>query len=218
VLCYLDAHQRIGPGALDRCAELALRENAITCPDVRDYGWFRWRLHGADFQLCPERGFFTSTWRQWFQRRGVQQISGLRAPPYLIPRGLYEDVAWSRFLQGWGGSEASVVVKAFFTGHRILHISGPVVRHQFQARSGFAVTWDELFRNQAVIARICFAQKTWDNYWLPRVFDGHLAEQTRQALESEPLLAEHRRFQGRKRFADRHFWTDLLKTAAPPGI
>ncbi len=218
VFCYLDAHQRIGRRALDRCAELALRENAITCPDVRDYGLFQWRLHGAESRLCPERGYLTATWRQWFQRRGVRQVSGLRAPPYLIPRKLYDDVAWSTCLQGWGASEASVVVKAFFTGRRVLHFSGPVVRHRFQQKSEFAVSWDELYQNQAVIARVCFSEKTWKRYWLPRVFEGHLSEQACRLLASPQLLAEYEKFQQRKCRADREFWTELLKLPSPSEI
>ena len=218
VFCYLDSHQRIGSGALDRCAELALSRKAITCPDIRDYGLFRWRLHGADFRLCPERGYFTSTWRKWFQLRGVTQVSGLRAPPYLIPRSVYEDVAWSPGLRGWGASEASVVVKAFFTGHRILHLSGPIVRHRFQAGSKFEVSWDDLYRNQAIIARVCFEDATWFKHWLPRVFSGHLTENAKAVLESKELLAEHTEFVARKVCADRQFWSDLLRISPPDGI
>jgi glycosyltransferase involved in cell wall biosynthesis len=218
VLCYLDAHQRIGAGALDQCAKLALLENSITCPDVRDYGLLRWRLHGAEFRLCPERGYFTSTWRQWFQRRGVRQVSGLRAPPYLIPRCVYDDVAWSNCLQGWGASEASVALKAFFTGCRILHISGPIVRHQFQVTSGFSVSWEELYQNQAVIARICFSEEVWCRYWLPHVFDGHLSESARRLLAGEQLMAEHEEFQKRKIRSDQAFWTELLRMSPPSEI
>ena len=216
VLCYLDGHQRLSKHCLDRCAQLAIDRTAITCPDVQDYGWFAWRLYGAKFQLCPKHGYFSGDWHEWRPWQRVRSVSGLRAPPYLIPRALYPSVAWSRALRGWGASEASVVVKSFFTGVNILHLSGPVARHRFQNDFPYETTWGGIWRNQAIIARVCFDDATWFDYWLPKVFDGHLGDETSTALESADLQAEHRAFLSKKVRTDRQFWTDLVG-GAPPG-
>ncbi len=218
VLCYLDGHQRVGKRCLDRCARLAIERSAITCPDIRDYGLFGWRLHGADFRLCPQNGYFSAQWRQWFTLPGPRQVTALRAPPYLVPREQYPKIAWSPLLRGWGASEASIVVKSFFTGVDIWHIAGPVVRHRFQRKFPYTTTWEGVWRNQAIIARICFDDATWFRYWLPHVFDSHLDAAARDALASDDVRAEHEAFFTQKVRTDRQFWTDLLRQQPPTGV
>lgn len=218
VICYLDAHQRVSPACLDRCAGVAVQRRAIVTPDIKDYGLLRWRLHGAEFQLCPKHGYFSAVWRQWFQRRGISRVTALRAPPYLIPRDLYTDVAWSANLQGWGASEASVVMKSFFMGIPILLYSGPLARHRFQKQFPYETTWEGVWRNQAIIARICFDERTWSRYWLRRVFEPHLSDEARRAVESDAVRQEHAEFQARKRRADREFWTELLRSSPPEDV
>lgn len=215
VLCYLDAHHRIARGCLDRCATLAVERSAITCPDIRDFGLLGWRLHGANFRLCPKNGFFSAKWRQWFAIRRVSQITGLRAPPYLIPRALYSRVSWSPSLRGWGASEACVGVKAFFAGVPILHVAGPVARHQFRSRFHYETNWEGVWRNQAIIARICFDEATWFNYWLPKVFEPRLTDEVHAELESAAIQAEHEEFQRTKVRTDCQFWSDLLHRTPP---
>jgi glycosyltransferase involved in cell wall biosynthesis len=215
VLCYLDGHQRVGKKCLNHCARLAVDRCAITCPDVRGYSRFGWRLHGASFRLCPVNGYFSSRWRQWFSLPGAKQITGLCAPPYLVPRDMYEDLAWSRSLRGWGASEAAIVVKAFFLGVPIVHLAGPLARHRFQREFHYATTWEGIWRNQAIIARICFDDSTWFRYWLPKVFDAHLSQEARATLDSAAVQLEHERFLSRKKRTDEHFWLDLLGQSCP---
>jgi glycosyltransferase involved in cell wall biosynthesis len=215
VLCYLDGHQRVSRGCLDRCARVAVERRSIVCPDIRDYGLLNWRLHGADFQLCPKQGYFSGRWRQCFSLPGVKQVTGLRAPPYLIPRSLYSDVSWSRSLRGWGASEASMVVKSFFMGIGILHISGPLARHRFQRDFPYTTTWEGVWRNQAVIARVCFDDEAWFCYWLPCVFQQHLTDEAQSILESAEVRVERQEFLARKKRSDRQFWTDLLGQMPP---
>lgn len=218
VLCYLDAHQRVDKRCLDRCACVAIEHQAITCPDLRDYGLFKPRARGADFQMCPEQGYFSARWRQRFQSPGVSSVTALRAPPYLVPRWMYVDISWSRSLQGWGASEASMVIKSFFMGIGILHIAGPLARHRFRREFSYATTWEGIWRNHAIIARICFDDSTWFGYWLPQVFEPHLTEEARQAIASAEVQAEHQAFLKKKVRTDRQFWTDLLHTLPPAGI
>ena len=219
VLGYLDGHQRVGRYCLDRCAQVALERNAITCPDVRDYGLLTWRLHGANCRLCPNRGWLSASWRTRMSLRRVSPVTGLCAPPYLIPRALYRSVAWSHLLRGWGASEASVYLKAFFQGIDILHVAGPVARHRFRPSSSpFRITWEEVWRNHAVIIRTCFDDATWFGYWLPRVFESHLTQETIDWIEGPDAQAEHRRFLSTKLRTDRQFWSDLLGHVPPTGI
>jgi glycosyltransferase involved in cell wall biosynthesis len=218
VLCYLDAHQRVSKGCLDRCAQLAVERDAITCPDLKDYGLVGWRSHGAEFQLCPKQGYFSARWRQWFSLRRVTPVTGLRAPPYAIPRSLYSKVAWSRSLQGWGASEASMVVKSFFSGIGILHLTGPLARHRFQNGFPYLTTWDGVWRNHAIIARVCFDDSTWFRYWLPKVFGPHLTDEARATLDSVEVQAEHADFLSKKVRTDRQFWTDLACQPVPEDI
>jgi glycosyltransferase involved in cell wall biosynthesis len=215
VFCYLDGHQRVNPECLDRCARTALESNAITCPDVRNYGLFGWRLYGANFKLCPKHGFFTCDWRQWRIRRRISPVTGLRAPPYCIPKTHYSRVAWSESLKGWGASEASVGVRSFFSGVPILHVGGPLSLHRFRRRFSYETTWDGIWRNHAIIARVCFDERTWKRYWLPRVFEAHLTEAARNDLKSDAVQAEHETFQALKVRSDRQFWTDLLQQRPP---
>jgi glycosyltransferase involved in cell wall biosynthesis len=218
ILCYLDAHQRVDRDCLDRCAQVALAQQAIVCPDLRNMSLLGRRMYGADFRLCPEQGYFSAKWRSWRWRRRVSQITALRAPPYLIPRSLYSRIAWSPCLQGWGASESSITIKSFFTATPILHVGGPLARHLFRRQFHYQTTWDGIWRNQAIIARICFADATWFGHWLPRVFDGHLTDEARATLESAEIQAEHRDFQATKTKTDRQFWTELLRSQSPAGI
>ncbi len=218
VLCYLDGHQRVSKGCLDHCAKMAVERHAITCPDLKDYGLFRWRLHGADFRICPRHGYFGCVWRQWWSLGRIRQITGLRAPPYLIPRSLYDGVAWSPTLRGWGATEASMVVKSYFLGTCILQLSGPLARHRFQKQFPYKTSWDGVWRNHAIIARTCFDDATWFRYWLPQVFEPHLTLAARQTLESPEVQTEHEAFLAKKVRTDRQFWADLLRTSPPAGI
>ena len=133
------------------------------------------------------------------------------APPYLLPRSLYPKIAWSPQLRGWGASEASVGLKAFFSGTEILHYGGPLALHRFRDQFHYETTWEGLWRNHALIARICFDDASWFGYWLPRIFEPHLTPAARHAaLEASETLVEHEQFLRTKVRTDRQFWTDLL--------
>lgn len=214
VVGYLDGHQRIVGNSLERCADLALTENAIVCPDVCGFDDDN-RLHGAYFVMCRERKLFSAEWKHRMPSGGVGRITSLKAPAYFIPQKRYPLVGWSRMLRGWGGSEAAVSLKAFFAGVDILHLCGPLIRHQFKKSFHYEVGWPEVWRNHAINARICFEERTWYEYWLPEVFDGHLDDETRRDLESEAMKAEHSRFARTKVRQDREFWSRLVFQKMP---
>jgi len=111
-----------------------------------------------------------------------------------------------------------MVVKSFFMKISIVHFSGPLAQHRFQKEFSYSTTWDGVWRNQAIIARTCFDDATWFRYWLPRVFEPHLSDEARAAIESPEVQAEHDEFQRKKVRTDRQFWTDLLRTVPPDGV
>lgn len=217
VYCFIDAHQRIEGDSLNQCSRLAAEKNAIVCPDTSNLeGETRW--HGAYFKMQNEKGYFSAAWKQRKPIRRISQVTSLKAPAYFIPKTIYPRVRWSEMQSGWGGSEATVSVKAFFAGIPILHLCGPLIRHKFKSKFHYEVGWDEVWRNHAIVARTCFDDSTWENYWWPRVFSGHLTPETRQELESDEMKAEREEFAKYKIRTDAEFWTDLLYKDIPPEI
>jgi glycosyltransferase involved in cell wall biosynthesis len=214
VIAYFDGHQRTDGDSIDQCARLALARNSIVCPDVCDFD-DEDRLHGAYFSHFPDRRVFTAEWKMRAPRGGLGRVSSLKAPAYFIPKSVYPLVHWPCELRGWGGSEAAVSLKAFFTGIDILHLCGPLIRHQFKKQFHYEVGWSEVWRNQAIIARICFEERTWYDYWLPHVFEANLSDDVKKELESSLIRAEQQEFAKLKVRHDDEFWTRLVFRNVP---
>jgi glycosyltransferase involved in cell wall biosynthesis len=218
VFAYLDAHQRVELGCLDRCAELAAIQGAITCPPCRPLNRRYPVSYGASFRLDKERGFFSASYRIVRPRCEITRISALRSPVYLIPRSAYDRVAWVSALRGWGATDFSVALKAFFTDVDILFINTPAAQHLFRNRIPYHVSWQSVWRNHALIARVCFDDRTWTNYWLPEVFRGNLSEDDLHDLDSPSVLDERAAFMAVKVRPDREFWRGLLRIPEPRAV
>jgi glycosyltransferase involved in cell wall biosynthesis len=218
VLAYLDGHQRVNRRCLDRCARTAVEKGAIVWPDVRHMKLLAATAHGASMRLCPKRGYVTACWRPYAPRTRLSRISALRAPGYVIPREIYERVHWVRGLRGWGASELAIGLKAFFLDIDILHLCGPLVWHRFRKGSHYEVGWNEIWRNHALIMRVCFDDHTWFNYWLPQVFQRHTNREILQDIESDDIMAQHEAFLAAKRRPDRDFWRGLFHVREPSGV
>ena len=206
VFAFLDAHQRISPGCLDRCAEMADARQAIVWPDVRGLEDRGWTGHGARLCLCGKHGFFAGQWVRRAPRESLSAINTLIVPGYVMPRAVYQQVGWIGALRGWGASEAAIAVKAFFLKIPILHLCGPLARHWFRQELPYATPWEAVWRNHALVARVCFDDRSWFEYWLPRVFEPHLPEAVRGELESAEVLAEHEAFVAQKVRCDGEFF------------
>lgn len=161
---------------------------------------------------------FGAEWKLTRPRKNISPVNSLRAPAYVIPASIYPKVAWSPLLRGWGGSEACVSLKAFFTGVPILHLCGPIAYHKFKTKFHYPVTWDEIWRNHALIARICFSERTWYDYWLPKIFEPHLNETVQREMDSAEVREEQRAFQKLKVRSDHEFWTRLVFRAVPKSV
>jgi glycosyltransferase involved in cell wall biosynthesis len=183
VFAFLDAHQRLSEGCLNACAELAIQRNAIVWPDVRGLRDRGWTGHGATMGLCPKRGIFLPRWQTRTPRTKVSQITGLIAPGYVMPRGVYERVRWHDSLRGWGATEAAIWVKALCLDIEILHLCGPLARHLFHKTSHFDTPQEQIWCNHAIVARTCFDDAAWRDYWLPNVFAPLLSPATIAEVE-----------------------------------
>lgn len=209
VIAYFDAHQRVEKDCLEKCAKAALENNTIVTPDILDFGG-ETRLHGAYAVICRQERYLGAEWKLRVPSSQLTRITALRAPTYVIPRKVYSLVEWSSQLRGWGGSEAAVFLKAFFSGVRIQHFCGPAVLHQFKPTFHYDVDWPEVWRNQAISTRICFDDRSWYEYWLPFVFEANLTNEARGELESDVIRSEQRDFSKHKVRCDESFWTSLV--------
>jgi hypothetical protein len=75
--------------------------------------------------------------------------------------------------------------------------------------------WATQWRNHALIARVCFDDRTWTRYWLPEVFRANLTADVLDELDSPGVRAEHERFMELKVRPDREFWRGLLRIKEP---
>ena len=165
-------------------------------------------------QLYWHRG---GDWNRRSPRDKLSRISTLIVPGYVMPRTVYEKVHWVRALRGWGASEAAVTVKAFFQDIDIFHLCGPLARHFFRKgrQIPYSAPWESVWRNHALVARVCFDDRTWYEHWLPNVFYQHLTPAVRSELESPEVIAEHEAFLAVKVRPDREFWRGLLRVEEP---
>ena len=172
-------------------------------------------MYGATFRLCPDYGYFSAEWNYKLPHKELTRITSLRAPAYVMTRNTYDRVYWIQGLRNWGGSEAAISVKAFFLDIPILHLRGTPTLHMFKEKLQYDATWDDVWRNHALIARVCFDDRTWYKYWLPKLFEPHLTDEAKRDMESESIVAQHEEFQRVKVRTDAEFWTVLLKQPVP---
>jgi hypothetical protein len=132
-----------------------------------------------------------------------------------MSRKVYDRVRWMDGLRGWGGSEAAISLKAFFLGIPLLHLCGQRTRHLFKKSFPYRVTAEEVWRNHALIARVCFDDRTWFEYWLPDIFNRQLSDAAQRDVDSESVRQEQREFQRQKTRSDPEFWYRMLKSAPP---
>ena len=215
-IAFIDGHQRFSPKCLQKCAALALERQAIVWPDVSGLEHQTVRTkHGATFAQSECDKYFTARWCHQRPHRRISRISSLRCPGYVVPRTVYPQVCWMPELRGWGGSEAVMSLKAFFQAVPILHLCGPLARHMFKKKFHYDVTSHEIWRNQALTARICFQDRTWSEYWLPVVFHKHLSAEAMGELQSTSVQDQALEFNRQKRRRDREYWTRLLRRPVP---
>ena len=195
------------------CRNGAVRQ-AIVWPDVCGFDDRCALCHGARFKFRPGRGFYAALERAAARSADFANLfaegSGLRHAAGDLR---------SRALAGCalrvGGSEAAVSLKAFFLGIPILHHCGPLARHLFKESFQYQVNSAGVAWNHAVIARVCFEERTWQEHWLPRVFGQELPDATLNELNSPAIRDEQREFQRSKVRGDRDFWRWLLKVPEP---
>jgi len=215
---FLDAHQRVSEGCLNKCADLAVERQAIVWPDVMGLGKSRWMGHGASMTQKDgkKKGLFDGRWKRSKSLDLISRCSTMIVPGYTIPRNVWPKVELINGLRMHGASEPAITVKAFFAEVDILHLCGPLARHYF--REGhhlpYSCSWKTTARNHALVARVCFSGRVWRKYWAPKVFRRHLRDGLKE-FDLEHITSQHIAFQKIKRRPDEEFWYGLMGTAPP---
>ena len=216
--CYyfLDAHQRLSEGCANKCAELAMERQAIVWPDVNGLGASTWVGHGANMRQKEDtrrrkvkQGLFEGVWRRTKPRDTISRCSAMVVPGYAIPKTVWSKVKLIEGMQIHGASEMCLCVKAFFTDVDILHLCGPLAKHKFNSKVPFPLRGRTQIRNHALVARVCFDQSTWDNYWIERFRRG-LKDEGLKEFALDPIVQWHKEFQEIKCRPDDEFWRGLI--------
>jgi glycosyltransferase involved in cell wall biosynthesis len=210
VLGFLDGHQRLSPGCFDLCADLACEYGAIATSAVEGLKYRGWTGYGADLTVGGEHGYFGGVWRCSRPTEDWSRATTVITPGYVMAREVYERVRWIDGLRGWGASEPAITVKAFFLGVRLLVACSVMTRHFFRDEFPFSVCPQGVWRNHALVARVCFDESTWHRHLLPEVFGKHVSAETLIELNSPSVLEQHRRFEQRKLVADEEFWKVVI--------
>lgn len=215
---FLDAHQRVSKNCLNLCSELALEKEAIVWPDVCGLGESRWMGHGAC--MCQKdgrkEGLFEGRWRRTKPKDPITRSLTMIVPGYCIPKSVWPKVKLIEELRGHGASEPAITVRAFFAEVDILHLCGPLARHLFRegTRLPYDCRWRTSARNHALVARTCFDDSTWKEYWAPKVFKRHLREDLAE-FDEPHILKYHEEFKHYKKRPDREFWPGLIGAPCP---
>lgn len=206
VFAFLDGHQRLSPGCFDLCADLASEYGAIVTSAVEGLEYRGWTGYGADLTIGGEHGYFGGVWRCRRPTEDWSPATTVITPGYVMTRGVFERVRWIDGLLGWGASEPAITVKAFFLGIRLLVARSVMTRHFFRDEFPFSVCPEAVWRNHALVARVCFEDSTWRRQLLPDVFGKHLSASALAELNAPAVLEQFRRFQQLKLVADDDFW------------
>jgi hypothetical protein len=159
-------------------------------------------------------GLFCGSWKKTKPYDTISRSGTLLVPGYVIPKSVYPKVELIPGLANHGASEPALSVKAFFTDVDILHLCGPVARHMFRegTKLPFRCPCAVTAKNHALVARICFSQKSWDEYWMPYVFKKQLKKQeVVDEFYQDPIMEWHREFQKIKVRPDNEFWRGLIQ-------
>lgn len=221
-LAFLDGHHLLSEGCLNLCAVEALQRRAIVYPCIRGLEDHNWTGHGAvmrqqDGKKC---GLFGAAWKNRAARDKLSRCSTFVVPGYVMSRETFEVVRWIDGLLGWGASEPAITVKAFFADVSLLHLCGPLCRHYFRpgTKIPYDAPWTQVATNHALVARVCFEEATWRDYWIPQVFRRWLSPEDLESLEAESVKRQHEAFRLVKQRPDREFWRGLILTDFPEGV
>lgn len=228
---FLDGHQRVSKGCLNRCAALSLERDAIVWPDVRGLVDRNWCGHGGIMKLMKgvekdkktrREGLYGGRYRSGKPRDVVSRCSTMIVPGYTMSRKAWDKCELIDGLKRWGASEPALTVKAFFTDTDVLHLcDGSLARHFFRpsGKIPYSAPWSLARRNHALISRVCFEDETWQKFWRGvykklKVTDEQLAE-----IEQDPLIETQRAdFKKIKKRPDSEFWRGLLHEPVPAGV
>lgn len=229
VLAFLDAHQRVSKGCLDRCAALSMERHAIVWPDVKGLVDRNWCGHGALLKIWKDgekdgktkrTGLYGARYRRRKQRDKISRCTTMVVPGYTMDRTAWRKCELIDGLKRWGASEPALTVKAFFTDTDILHLcDGSLARHYFRenGKIPYSAPWRLARMNHAMISRVCFEVATWDNHWRGVYKKLKLTDEDLSEIE-EKVEGQRQEFQKIKKRPDAEFWRGLLHEPVPAGV
>jgi len=242
VYYFLDAHQRVSPGCIDHCADVAMEYQAVIWPDVYGIRKRNWTGHGAFGAISDivkvmkvrrkhKRGrcLFDARYNNKEPRDRISRCSAMVVPGYAVTaKQWHETLRLPSALRGWGASEPALWTKAWALDIDVIHTCGPkgqqaLARHLFRKKPGYGLHWGgdmSIILNHAIVCKTVFSAKAWDAFWWPTVFNNkqngkHLNEHALAVLNSPELQEEHLEFQIKKKRLDSEFFRGLLHKPVP---
>lgn len=222
-LTFLDGHHKVSEGCINMCAELALETGSIVYPRV--YGWEQrnWTGYGCFMQLKTRdyEGGFGARWNFREPRDCVSRTSMFIVPGYTMGREAYAKCELIDGMMNWGASEPNLAVKAFFTDTDLLVHKGPLCQHFFRAQGTSHYRLDGRIAkcNHLRVARVCFEEETWKNYWRTGPLSRLVHRRFLDQIEANPLIEKQRlAFREIKKRSDEEFWRGLLFQPTPEGV
>jgi len=221
VVGFLDAHQRVDKNCFDKVAAAAFEKQAIVAPCTYGLATNKLRGYGAEYRFNDKgsAGYFTYKFKMRQPRDKLSRCTQLGVPGYCFPKSLLPKLHWLRAFRGWGGNEACLTLKAFFSDIDIFNLQDTKCHHLF--RSGgfpYKVGWTELARNQNLVARILFDEYTYVNHFaakLQKVYGKRSKDMAETLLNDAEVTREHMEFQEQKKRPDREFWRGIIRMWEP---
>lgn len=219
---FLDAHQWLSDGCLNKCLDVALERQAIVAPCTRGpkdrliergrrKGQF-WTGH-CSCLIHSGNGLFKAEWNNDAPKDKLSRCTMMICPGYVIPASIFDKVRWIDGMQFWGANEPCICIKAFFADVDLLHLCGPMARHRFKGKKEdkHLRPSGDIWKNHARIARVCFEDKTWRDYWEPKIFRKRgMIEQNTGEWDDPVLIEQHKQFQSIKQRPDEELWRGVM--------
>jgi len=210
----------------ERCFEtlrkVAIDRMAIVAPEIWGMDSGKCRFYGGEFKLreSGKAGYFTYAPKPRKPKDKLSRCTHLCIPGYGFPKTLLPKLKWVSTLRGWGETEVSLCLKAFFLDINIFNLQGCKAVHMFKGGKGFGYTtpvhlWT-VWRNAEILAKTLFDPNTWDNHWKP-TFE-KLSKQRKlyiKDLDDPELYANRDEFLAIKKRPDREFFRGILGIQEP---
>jgi len=201
-LMFLDAHQRVAKDTPARMADAAKRTNSLIVPGVGALYSARTHLNfGGYLEIKDKR--LHSRWSRHTPKDRLEPVVSFVAPGWVISRVNFIRIGgWNLPLFNWGSTEVTIALKCLMCGIPVLADRDAVTWHRFRNRAPYRLTNHGIWQNAYVLAKTCFSEETYREYWEPLYKSAYWKGAFRAVLDSLVLQAEHDGFQLMKTRSD----------------